>query len=108
MTRAEHQGIAAREISIELVKAVGRERLGRELLLTASELQRALDPDEFVRVRIHRGGPAPQEIARVLKERDQQQEQNRQWLRQQRSRIDTSLATLDLSIAQWSMPIPHI
>jgi argininosuccinate lyase len=53
------------ELTYDLLHAAAYEVLNKPLSLTAAEVQAALDPGNFVRVRTVLGGPAPEETRRA-------------------------------------------
>lgn len=67
------KGLKANQITTEMIDEVAMELINKPLNIPAEAVKRALDPVENVRVRSITGGPAPVEVARMLKTRDEQQ-----------------------------------
>ncbi len=63
------RGIKPRDIGTELVDEAAQEILGHPLKIAEGIVQKALDPEEFVRRRALTGGPAPAEVARMVQDR---------------------------------------
>lgn len=63
------QGLPSREAKIGILQAAAQEVVGKELSMTEEQLREALDPAHFVKVTNSRGGVAPEEVARMIKER---------------------------------------
>jgi argininosuccinate lyase len=59
-------GKQANEITSEMVDTAARETIGKPLGLDEHTVKRALDPVENVRVRDIVGGPAPEEVRRMI------------------------------------------
>jgi argininosuccinate lyase len=73
---AQDRGV---ELSYDLLQTVARGIINRTVNLTADEVTKALDPENFVAVRGILGGPAPRETRRaVVLERDQEND-DEQW-----------------------------
>lgn len=78
--RAEEHGRQAAGITAADVAAAAREVLGRELAVDDDLVRRALDPAVFVAVRRVTGGPAPDEVRRMLAEREATADRLAGWL----------------------------
>ena len=63
-------GAETHEIDSETLSGMARKALGRPLELSAARIAQALDPEYFVSIRGVTGGPAPEEMARMLRERE--------------------------------------
>jgi len=63
------RGLPSREAKIELLQAAAQKVVQQELSITEEQLREALDPVHFVKVTNSRGGVAPEEVARMIKER---------------------------------------
>ncbi|MCU0487254.1 MAG: argininosuccinate lyase [Anaerolineales bacterium] len=61
------QGLKANAITSEWIDEIARELYQRPLQLSAEAVRQALDPVENVNTRARQGGPAPVEVARMLK-----------------------------------------
>lgn len=57
---------AGSEITHEILQSAARAHLGRELSLSAEEVEQAMSPENFVNIRTIHGGPAPAETRRAL------------------------------------------
>lgn len=99
--RSVAAGLAASEITLELVNEIALQVIGRKLSLTAEELRLALDPVHFVDIRTLPGGPSPAEIRRAIAARKTSQRSQEQWLASARSRVEGALAELDRTLAGW-------
>ena len=64
--RAVEEGKSAVELRVEMLDDACQELFGHRLELSPSALARALDPWENIAVRRVTGGPAPEEMARML------------------------------------------
>ena len=69
------QGLKASAITSEWIDEIAVALYQHPLQLSAGAVRRALDPVENVNVRARTGGPAPVEVARMLKMREAQQEE---------------------------------
>jgi argininosuccinate lyase len=69
------QGLKANAITSEWIDEIARELYQRPLQLSAEAVRQALDPVENVNTRARQGGPAPVEVARMLKNRNVQQQE---------------------------------
>jgi argininosuccinate lyase len=69
VTKAVAEQKLADEISVEMLDATSRELFDRPLGVSAESIAGALDPTENIRRRTVRGGPAPQELGRMLVDR---------------------------------------
>jgi len=81
----------AKRIYKEATKAYGN----AELPMSEKEFRAALDPVAIVNHRATIGGPQPAEMARMLKAANEKLAQQDAWIKQKRSRIESSLARLD-------------
>jgi argininosuccinate lyase len=63
------EGSGARNMTAEALNAAARELLELDLELTEAELAEWLEPMASVEIRATRGGPAPGEVRRMLRER---------------------------------------
>lgn len=69
VTKAVAEQKLANEITVEMLDASSRELFNRPLGVSAEAIAGALDPAENIRRRTVQGGPAPQELARMLVDR---------------------------------------
>ncbi|MEW9702011.1 argininosuccinate lyase [Paenibacillus sp. SI8] len=102
VSAAQAQGLAASEIPLALVAEAAGAISGKALRLQESELRRALDPEQFVRIRKHPGGPDPDETRRALREREALHAQHARWAEQAGEAVRAKLTALDTYIAQRS------
>ncbi|MDR6868826.1 argininosuccinate lyase [Microbacterium resistens] len=77
-----------RELSPERVHAVAEEVVGHDVPLTAADIARALDADNFVAVRTSTGGAAPAEVARMATARTATAAEFRAWRDGVRAHLD--------------------
>jgi argininosuccinate lyase len=63
------QGLPSSEAEIDILQAAAREVVGRKLKISQEQLREALDPVHFVNVTKSRGGVAPEEVARMIRDR---------------------------------------
>lgn len=96
-------GLAANQISLELVNRAAQAVIGRELVLTAEELGLALDPVHFVAIRKLPGGPSPDEIKRMIGERQKVWQEEAAWLAQAKQSCTAAAQKLDQMTAEWSV-----
>lgn len=68
------------EITHEILQNSAREVLGKELSLSAEDLQKTLSPENFVSVRTIYGGPAPEETRRALSVEREHETVDEEWL----------------------------
>lgn len=61
--------LKAKDITPEIIAAISNDIMGYPIDMEASEIEKALDPVNFVMVRKITGGPAPAETERMLKDR---------------------------------------
>jgi argininosuccinate lyase len=66
-------------ITHEILQTAAREILGREISLTAAELEQTLSPENFVAVRTIYGGTAPVETRRALAVERQAEAEDESW-----------------------------
>jgi argininosuccinate lyase len=76
-------------------QAVQGTKYAGELPMSEAEFRATLDPVAIVRNRATVGGPQPAEMARMLKEAQQQLARQDEWIKDRRAHIDSSLARLD-------------
>ena len=82
----------AQRIYREAVKDLN---LSGDLPMSEAEFRSTLDPVAIVKNRATSGGPQPDGLTRMLEAAKQRLAQQDGWIREKRSRIDTSLARLD-------------
>ena len=63
------QGLPSREAKIEILQEAAQEVVGKKLKMSEEQLRKGLDPVHFVKVTNVRGGVAPEEVARMIKDR---------------------------------------
>jgi argininosuccinate lyase len=68
-TQALAEGKFANQITVDMIKDAALKHLGRQLDVTNKELQLAVDPLENVKRRKVLGGPAPEEVKRMINDR---------------------------------------
>ncbi len=67
------------DLSYDLLQMVAREIVNRSVSLTPEEVTKALDPENFVKVRGILGGPAPAETRRAVALEREQEQDDEQW-----------------------------
>ncbi|MCR8634834.1 argininosuccinate lyase [Paenibacillus radicis (ex Xue et al. 2023)] len=95
------QGIAAHEVTLNLVNEAAQEVIGRPLLLDEAKLRQSLDPEYFVTVRSLPGGPNPDEMRRMIALRRNQQDEHQAWLKDAKEKSQQSQYHLDSVLEQW-------
>ena len=71
VSRAISEDKTAEEITVEMIEEAAIEGLGREIGMSEEELRLAIDPLENVRRRRAIGGPAPEEVKRMIDDRQE-------------------------------------
>lgn len=61
--------LKSEDITPQIITSISEDIIGKPIALEASEIEKALDPVNFINVRIVTGGPAPAETERMLKNR---------------------------------------
>ncbi len=82
-------GWSAEKITVEMIEKAHFDVTGNRKEYDASILD-SLDPDQFVRLRSIKGGPAPSEVSRMVKQRSTSIMNQYEWLVSERSFIDES------------------
>lgn len=72
--------LKAQDITPHIIASISEEILGYKIDMEAKEIEKALDPINFVNVRTITGGPAPSETERMLKNRSAGLDKNQQTL----------------------------
>ena len=71
-------GKKAQDITPQIIADISQDVLGRAIDLSVAEIEKALDPVNFVNVRTITGGPAPVETERMLANSFKALEENKQ------------------------------
>jgi argininosuccinate lyase len=79
---------------VSALQQLAEARLGRPLRTPEAELTAALTPEEFVRVRRVRGGPAPEEVTRQIESAEEQLLEQQAWLKQKQQLLARTHAQL--------------
>lgn len=87
VTKAVAEQKLANEITAEMLDASSRELFNRPLGVSSDSIAGALDPADNIRRRTVQGGPAPQELARMLVDR-------RRTLAEDETRLHADQATV--------------
>jgi argininosuccinate lyase len=99
---AESEGIGVVGISPGLVDRAAQDVIGEPLGLSEDLISRAIDPVRFVELRNLPGGPAPQEVTRMLGER-RATHARATALRQERAqKVRERLRELDVVAKEWA------
>ncbi len=83
------------EITHEIMQNAAREVLGRELGLTAEDLQKTLSPENFVNIRNIYGGTAPEETRRALSVEREHEKTDEQWFEEKNEFLDNATTKLN-------------
>lgn len=86
-----------RSLDVALMEEAAHDVLGRPLGITAEQLRLALDPVNFVMVRSVRGGVNPDEVRRMLMERQKRQVDLEAWLQGANTRLADADVKLELA-----------
>ena len=90
------------QLSYDLLQTVAREIIDRPVSLTPDEVTKALDPENFVRVRGIFGGPAPEETRRAVAfERDQEKD-DEQWYKTRQAELENYPQRLRTAVHSFS------
>ncbi|MBP1156429.1 MULTISPECIES: argininosuccinate lyase [unclassified Paenibacillus] len=100
--KAMAEGLAASEVSLEMVNEAALQVIERRLLLDEEKLKQSLNPVHFVHIRTLPGGPGPTEMKRMLEERKHQQTALSKWLQEAQDKRRSALERLDVVMAGWS------
>jgi argininosuccinate lyase len=92
------RGEKAASITPGLIDEVARVVRGRPLSLPTESVRRALDPVENVRVRCVTGGPAPEEVRRMLRNRRSGHDEIVARSRRRKEGLESAAAALDAAV----------
>lgn len=95
------QGLKASEVTADLVNQASQEVLGKPLDIEQAVIAKALDPVHFVQIRTLPGGPAPQEVYRLIDSREESAQEKEQWQQLKVRRIKEAYDHLDVTAAEW-------
>ncbi|MFC4766243.1 argininosuccinate lyase [Effusibacillus consociatus] len=95
------KGLAANEITPQLVDEAAVHVLGGALGVREEMIAKALDPVHFVSIRSLPGGPAPAEIMRMIGDRQTAWRKTVTWLGDQGEKIQQALRNLDETAKKW-------
>ena len=90
--------LEAGDISPEIIATISSEIMGYTIDMKASEIEKALDPVNFVRVRNVTGGPAPAETERMLKSRIEELEKDICFQKDYANQLDGAKQNLNKQI----------
>lgn len=93
-------GISSGELTLDMLQAAARAVLERELVFSAEQFQRSLDPENFVAVRRGRGGVAPAATRAVLAELSADVQADAGWLESVRARLAEAESERKTAVAQ--------
>lgn len=91
-------GKQAKDITPQIISEISQEILGRAIDLDVADIERALDPVNFVHVRAITGGPAPTETERMLEIRRLNLEGSQQLLNEYRKLLSESAEKLEMKV----------
>jgi len=86
----------------ELLGLVSKRVLGAELKISAEDIQSCIDPLQVVKAHSVKGGPAPDEVGRALKTRNQVLEAWNGWLSKETDRLQKSSERLRSLVDRYS------
>jgi argininosuccinate lyase len=89
------------DITHPILQAAAREVLGRELSLSAEELQQTLSPENFVNIRTIYGGAAPDETRRALQVEREHSEQDEQWFAKKTDYLENAAQNLNRTVKNY-------
>ena len=92
-------GRRADEITSAMIDTAAAQVIGRPLGLGAQVVKNALDPFENVRVRTHVGGPAPDEVRRMINVRNEMLPREQHRLKQRTTRLAEAAQELQDAVA---------
>ena len=92
-------GKKANDITPQIIADISEEILGRAIDLEVVEIEKALDPVNFVNVRTITGGPAPIETERMLESRLKSLEKNKKLLNEYIISLKASDEKLEKAVA---------
>jgi argininosuccinate lyase len=87
--------VGSHEVSATLVEAFLKETADLSLQIEVKDIEEAMDPTHFVERHDVRGGPAPNEVNRMMKTRGQRVQASKKWrecVRAEQSKADRRLA----------------
>ena len=82
------------EITHEILQTAAQEVLGRELSLSAEDLQKTLSPENFVAIRTIYGGTAPEETRRALAVERDHENTDENWFAEKQSFLEDASTNL--------------
>ncbi len=91
-------GKQAQDITPQIISDISEEILGSSIDLEVAEIEKALDPVNFVNVRTITGGPAPIETERMLENRLKTLERNQQLLNEYTEKLKVSDQKLETEV----------
>ncbi len=91
-------GQKAQDITPQLIADISKEILGTAIDLEVAEIEKALDPVNFVSIRTITGGPAPIETVRMLESRINSLERNQQLLNEYTEKLKVSAQKLEMEV----------
>ncbi|HEX9927680.1 MAG TPA: argininosuccinate lyase [Pyrinomonadaceae bacterium] len=89
------------DITHPILQTAAREVLGRELSLSAEELQQTLSPENFVNIRTIYGGTAPDETRRALRVEHEHSEQDEQWFAEKTDYLENAAQNLNRTVKKY-------
>ncbi|WP_042166340.1 argininosuccinate lyase [Paenibacillus gorillae] len=102
VTSAVKRGAGVGDLNlVSLNEAAAAAGEHKPLKLSAESLRKALDPENFVRVRTLQGGPAPSELRRALEAQNSRQTELKRWLEDNDQKRKKSLKHLDIILNEW-------
>lgn len=99
---AMEAALPANQISASIVEQAAQTVLGHPLNIRDEEVTAAMDPVQFVTIRNLPGGPAPDEVRRMIRERQTRVQQDVGEIQEIRDSIASKLRHVDETSETWS------
>ncbi|TFJ93175.1 argininosuccinate lyase [Lentibacillus salicampi] len=83
------------EFHLDHLNAHAEKITGNKLNLTEEELEDALDPEHFIKIRSLEGGPSKDRVKKAIEERVQQQNDLDNWLKEKKGILESANGMID-------------
>lgn len=101
VTQLMESGTSISGLNWDVVNKAVQEMAAKPLALTFEQLEEAISPEHFVHIRRVRGGPNPEEVARVLEAQALRLDTQEQWSLGTTNKLRSVDANLDLILNGW-------